>query len=91
MVNALVQTTLDKMTLEDGLDKLSQEYELMTGNGSDGFIKFLSESREWAFSYIEEVQSSIKSLSEAMALGDETQIAKAYAELVKHLPKEEEK
>ena len=29
---------------------------------TDGFVRFISQSREWAFDYIEKVQESIKNL-----------------------------
>jgi len=37
---------------------------------SDGFVRFLSESREWAFDYIERVQESI---SEAVSTIEDVQ------------------
>jgi hypothetical protein len=56
---------------------------------TDGFVKFLSESRESAFIYIEEVQQSIKELATAMDSASSTNIEMAYKSLLKHLPKEE--
>lgn len=89
LVNTLVQAELDKMALESAFDKLANEYEIISMQETDGFVKFLSESRDSAFTYIEEVQSSVKALAEAMALSDDVKIARAYANLIKHMPKEE--
>lgn len=89
MTNELVQVTVDKMALENSLDKLVGEYELLSMQETDGFIKFLSESRDWAFEYIEDVQGAIGRLVLAMNSADEDAIAAAYAELIKHLPKAE--
>lgn len=83
----LLQEILDKMVLQDSLDKISEEYQSLSIQGSDGFVKFLSESREWAFSYIEEVQQSIVDLDKAMISMDEEEISKAYKKLLEHLPK----
>ena len=54
----------------------------------DGFLKFLSDSREWAFGYIEEVQEAILKLSEAMQSGNEDKIHVAYIHLMTYLPRE---
>ena len=58
---------------------------------NDGFIKFLSQSRDWAFDYIEKVQESIKALQFAVTVNDDTAIKKAYDDLFSHLPEEESK
>jgi hypothetical protein len=55
---------------------------------SDGFLKFLSDSREWAFGYIEEVQEAILKLSDAMQSGNEDKIHVAYIHLMTYLPTE---
>jgi predicted membrane protein len=44
---------------------------------TDGFLKFVSESRDWAFQYIESVQDSIKSLDEAKVLINNTNVKAA--------------
>jgi biopolymer transport protein ExbB/TolQ len=86
---SLIQTTLDSLELREALDKLANEYELLSLQETDGFVKFLSESRESAFLYIEEVQQSIKELATAMDSASENNIEMAYKSLLKHLPKEE--
>jgi biopolymer transport protein ExbB/TolQ len=80
VLKAAVQATIDKIALQDHIAKASNQEE------PDGFVKFLSESREWAFTYIEEVQLAIKTLKEAMDSDDENRISDAYAELIKYLP-----
>lgn len=86
--NHLLQTVLDKLAIEDAYSKLAQEYDTISLQETDGFVKFLSESRAWAFTYIEEVQESILALNAAMASGVDEDIAKAYAKLQAHLPKD---
>lgn len=89
LMNALVQSSLDKISLQNALDRVTNELELMSMQETDGFVKFLSESRESAFTYIEEVQASIKGLAQAMSEADDIKISKAYADLIRHMPKEE--
>jgi hypothetical protein len=86
---SLIQVTLERITLQETLNRLSDEYELMSMQETDGFVKFLSESRESAFTYIEEVQQSIKQLATAMDSASSNNIEIAYKNLLKYLPKEE--
>lgn len=51
-----LQLYYDKERILDELNKLA---ELKNLEQSDGFIKFISQSRDWAFEYIEEVQSAL--------------------------------
>lgn len=55
---------------------------------TDGFVKFLSESRDWAFQYIEDVQVAIKSLQDAKASADRTATKNSIERLYEFLPKE---
>jgi hypothetical protein len=89
LVDEIVQAAIDKMAMSDHMGKLFDENELLKMQGSDGFVKFLSESRDWAFSYIEEVQQAVKVLSAAMVSESEQEITSAYANLLKYLPEEE--
>jgi hypothetical protein len=45
--------------LETEFSKTIQEIENMKLEKSDDFVKFLSDSRDWAFTYIEDVQEKI--------------------------------
>lgn len=83
----IAQLLVDKTAL---LDELSNA-NFITENSSDlneGFIKFLSESRDMAFEYISDVQESIESLKIAMDLQDETMINESYKKLISFLPSE---
>ena len=63
---------------------------------SDGFIKFISDSRDWAFKYIEDVQKAFNDfdnkVSPILKLDDVTfkEISLAYEELKKVLPENEQ-
>ena len=53
----LIQSEIDREALIKMLTKVELENENKNG---DGFLKFVSDSRDWAFQYIERVQISIK-------------------------------
>jgi hypothetical protein len=56
MINIAIDTSIITQ-------RLKQELELKENDISEhteGFLKFVSQSRDWAFEYIEEVQSGIK-------------------------------
>lgn len=79
------QLWVDRTALQEELDKLA----FINSNSTDienGFIKFLSESRDQAFAYIEGVQAAIQDLENAMQTGEEPKIAIAYINLINFLP-----
>jgi hypothetical protein len=51
-----MQLHYDKERALEELNKLTEQKNL---EQSDGFVKFISQSRDWAFEYIEEVQSAL--------------------------------
>lgn len=55
-----MQTLSDNQMLNQGLEELKQKMENDKLLQSDGFVKFLSTSREWAFNYIEQVQGALE-------------------------------
>lgn len=86
---SFLQASLDKDLMETKLKDTVSVVANKNLEDKDGFIKFLSESREWAFSYIEEVQESIKYLEEAIKSKDSGRIEAAQNRLVEHMPKED--
>lgn len=87
--NEITSYAIKMLALEQTIDRMVEEIDLLSMKESDGFVKFLSDSREWAFNYIEEVQSAIESLEVAMESEDNQKIRDAYTELLKHLPGQE--
>lgn len=83
----ITQLVIDKSALLDELSKANFIAENST-DLNDGFVKFLSESRDLAFEYISDVQASIESLKIAMDLRDEVMINESYAKLISFLPSE---
>ena len=102
--NAKLNKEIEKSIIEYFI--LAQKYEDSIKNNdtksieqTEGFLKFVSESRDWAFQYIEEVQRSIAGLKNESAkvsivpksylLSEELEeLRKAIAEVLTHLPKE---
>lgn len=72
-------------TLKEELEKAK----LADVNGSDGFLKFVSQSRDWAFEYIEDVQKAIESLKISVQNGSE--IEEDLNKLFSLLPENKEK
>lgn len=59
-----IQAELDKKLLGMEITTLQEEKALRELSESDGFVKFLSTSRDWAFDYIEEVQNALEKFDE---------------------------
>jgi hypothetical protein len=67
-LNAEVQQfVINYMILNQKLEEMAKQHDAKKLEDNDGFVKFLSESRDWAFQYIEDVQKSIESLEQAAA------------------------
>jgi hypothetical protein len=56
----LLQSEIDKSLLSEKLLQLMAEKESKGVESTDGFLKFISESRDWAFMYIEDVQRALE-------------------------------
>ena len=63
---ALLQEELDKSEIEFRLLELLADTDSSNVEQTEGFLKFVSESRDAAFSYIEEVQGTLAPLREAV-------------------------
>ena len=62
---AATQAELDRLAVYDQTQEiLKREAERV--ESSDGFLRFVSDSREWAFSYIEEVQEAVNSFKSSI-------------------------
>lgn len=91
LANNLIQAGIDHHVMQEKLDEASIKIESFHLQKTDEFMSFLTQSRDWAFNYIEDVQSAIVYLKNAMNSGNEEQINNAYQNLIELLPKEEEK
>jgi hypothetical protein len=57
----LIQAHIDKTILAEKLFEASARNLLKKETDSDAFLKFVSDSRDWAYQYIEGVQESLNS------------------------------
>jgi predicted transcriptional regulator len=60
--------------------KLQQKLSQIEGNENQAFVKFLSESREWAFQYIEHVQATLTKFNEVYS--KELRYVKTYGSVM---------
>lgn len=84
-ISVIAQLFVDKNVLSEEVERLA----FIVNNGpsiENDFIKFLSDSRDSAYEYIEEVQAAIEALYKAMESDKESEIDKRYKELLKFLP-----
>lgn len=83
LIRVIAQLILDKDAIAQ---KLDEQMIMNSKEVNDGFIKFLSESREAAFNYIEDIQKSVYEYMKAIESNDNDKILTARMELFAHLP-----
>lgn len=88
LATSFLQASLDKDLIANKLKETVFAVNSTNIEDKDGFIKFLSESREWAFAYIEEVQDSIKELEAAVNSKDSDKLEAAHKRLIAQMPEE---
>lgn len=59
-----MEKLIEYKILQETLEKTYEEKMALEAEKSDGFVKFLSDSRDWAFQYIENVQKSLNDFDE---------------------------
>lgn len=62
-----IQSELDKHLIYQKLEEVSRELSAKDLAETDGFVKFISQSRDWAFEYIEEVQKALAEFDEQVS------------------------
>lgn len=88
LATSFLQASLDKDLIANKLKETVFAVNNTNIEDKDGFIRFLSESREWAFAYIEEVQDSIKELEAAVNSKDSDKLEAAHKRLIAQMPEE---
>ena len=83
-----VQAEMDRVMTMIQLEKMTAEQSAQSVEKTDGFLKFISESRDWAFTYIEDVQAAIKEYDTALSKQNPDQMNKAYKKLIDLLPED---
>lgn len=82
LANEVIQLTLEKMSLLYMLEKAATEQESKDIEKTDGFLKFVSDSRDWAFDYIEQVQAALGTFTKAA--GPDIKYIVKYGLLIEH-------
>jgi len=59
ILSLYIQSEMHKHMLGQKIEELQKELSTKELSETDGFVKFISQSRDWAFQYIEEVQTSL--------------------------------
>ena len=86
----LFDALLDKGLLEDHLLKITSDSTMKEIEKTDGFLKFISESRDAAFTYIESVQDAIILYRASLESSDNDMILAARENLFAFLPTTQE-
>jgi hypothetical protein len=55
-----MQSLTDQVILINKFNTINESLDSQKLESTDGFVKFISQSRDWAFEYIEEVQGKLK-------------------------------
>jgi hypothetical protein len=87
MIRVIAQLIIDKEVLADKLDRTILEN---SKEVNEGFIKFLSDSRQAAFDYIEDVQKAVQNYLVATQNNNSDAIVTARMELFSYLPEDPE-
>jgi hypothetical protein len=82
-ISSVATLFLEKDALMEKIEKMELT---QSKDVNEGFIKFLSQSRDAAFKYIEDVQTSIQNYVDVLDSGDDEAIRLARMELFTHLP-----
>ena len=91
LTEKLVQNNIDRNTLFEKLTELKAEQDAKNIAETEGFLKFLSESRQMAFDYIENVQIVILDHIKAVESKDWDVIENSIKRIKDLLPKNEDK
>jgi len=66
IIEKLAQEVIDKGIIVQKLNDELKKYQNAEIEKTDGFLKFISESRDWAFQYIEDVQKELLDFQKAV-------------------------
>lgn len=93
----LRSANIDKAIIMGELAKILDKESSKSVEETEGFLKFVSESRDWAFQYIEDVQKAIdeyRLIADTMPISKDITVAQAeelsasYDKLISFLPEE---
>ena len=76
--NEASKLCVEKSALVARLDVLLNEEDSKNVESTEGFLRFVSQSREWAFEYIEDIQQALYAYDIALSLDDAQVLNEAY-------------
>ena len=82
----LVQSVFDKEELLKKFEEFVNDQSIKAIEETDGFVKFISQSRDWAFEYIEDVQKAIDEYKLSVESKDVKLKREKYKKLLQFLP-----
>jgi hypothetical protein len=59
LTSQVIQISLDKAVISEELKRVLDQKDSESIEQTEGFLKFISQSRDWAFDYIEQVQAAL--------------------------------
>lgn len=80
---------IDKAIIMGELAKILDKQDNKAIEETEGFLKFISESRDWAFTYIEDIQQALQVYDVALSTDDAKIINDAYKKLISFLPEDD--
>jgi len=80
LANSLITSSTKETILLAELEKAIAAREEKSVEQTDGFLEFISKSRDWAYEYIEEVQTGLKKFIDEA--GPEIKYSKTYGSVV---------
>lgn len=84
-----VSLEMNNLILLAKFEEMSNSISEKSIEESEGFLKFVSDSRDWAFTYIEDVQQALMVYDVALNTDDAKIINEAYKKLMSFLPDED--
>lgn len=91
LVNEFVVVSMDKEKLINKLTATAQELENAKLSDNNEFVKFLSDSREWAFEYIEEFQNIVREIQDTYSKNEDIKREALISKLILMLPSDDDK
>lgn len=89
LANESSKLFVEKSALVARLDVMLSAEDSQNVEGTEGFLRFVSQSREWAFEYIEDIQQALYAYDIALSLDDAAILNEAYKKLISFLPDED--
>jgi outer membrane murein-binding lipoprotein Lpp len=99
LASSVIERSSQVEALQNKMKEMTAKYDLKNVENTDAFVRFVSQSRDKAFEYIEDVQASIADLKAAeekvesipggyLSLEDLEELRNAIHNVLSHLPED---